>query len=189
MRKACFLSILAGMFEFGLGSFFFHAPIVGKSLAQIGKCLFWRTLGHFVAPGKLLALDLVKLRLQVFHLDAFALCPCFFPASQRPVVGVPANPTGFTKVDLLFWGRIEFDDVRTLHGCFFSCLRVRSNSASISRSKTESIVSCFKAAIALSLRKLSRLILVVTTSCFIGVFYNTFTPCVKQEKQAQDERL
>jgi hypothetical protein len=65
------------------------------------------------------------------------------------------------------------------HGCFFSCLIVRSNSTSISRSKTESMVSCRKAAMALSLRKLSRLILVVTMSCFIGVFYYTFTPHVK----------
>src|SRR5207247_1731090 len=97
--------------------------------------------------------------------------------------------TCLAKVDLLFWGRIEPDHMRTIHGYFFSCLIVRSNSASISRSKTESIVSCFKAAIALSLRKLSRLILVVTTSCFIGVFYHTFTPCVKQKKHAEDEYL
>src|SRR5438876_2058324 len=69
--------------------------------------------------------------------------------------------------------------MRTIHGYFFSCLIVRSNSTSISRSKTESMVSCRKAAMALSLRKLSRLILVVTMSCFIGVFYYTFTPHVK----------
>src|SRR5437899_890531 len=86
-------------------------------------------------------------------------------ASKRPVIGVTSNTTGFAKIHLLFWCGIQSDDVRALHGYFFSCLIVRSNSASISRSKTESRVSCFKAAIALSLRKLSRLILVVTTSC------------------------
>src|SRR2546430_2154694 len=113
----------------------------------------------------------------------------FLPASKRPVIGVTSTTTGFAKIHLLLWCGIQSNDVRAIHGYFFSCLIVRSNSASRSRSKTESIVSCCKAAIALSLRKLSRLILVVTTSCFIGVFYNTFTPCVKQEKQAQDERL
>src|SRR5262249_38253557 len=135
------------------------------------------------------AFDLIVLRLQVFHLDSFARCPRFFPAGKRPIEGMASNTTGFAKVDVLFWCCVESDDVRALHGECFSCLIVRSNSASISRAKTASIVSCLKAAMALSLRKDSRLILVVTISCFTGVFYTIFTPCVKQEKHAQDEHL
>src|SRR5258706_2488305 len=82
MRKACFLSILAWMFELGLRPLFLHAPIVGEGLPQIGKCLFRSTLRGFVNPGKLLAFDLVVLRLEVFHLDLLALCPRLFPARQ-----------------------------------------------------------------------------------------------------------
>src|SRR5260370_32811419 len=189
VRKTAFLSILAWMFELGQRSFLFHPPIVSKRLPQIGKLLFGSAFRDLRAPGELFALDAVVFCLEVFHLGPFPLYTILFPASKRPVIGVTSTTTGFAKIHLLLWCGIQSNDVRAIHGYFFSCLIVRSNSASRSRSKTESIVSCCKAAIALSLRKLSRLILVVTTSCFIDVFYNTFTPCVKQEKYAQDEHL
>src|SRR6266699_1917400 len=189
VRKARFLPILAGMFELRLRPFLFHAPIVGKGLPEVSELLFWRTFRDFIAPGKLFGLDLVVFRLQVFHLYPFPISAVLFPASQCPIVCVAGDTASLAKVHLLLRRGIQPDDMRALHDDFFSCLIVRSNSASIRRSKTESIVSCFKAAIALSLRKLSRLILVVTTSCFIGVFCSTFTPCVKQEKQVQDEHL
>src|SRR6266567_2105806 len=116
MWKACFLAILAWMFVLGLCTFSFHAPIVRKSLSKVGKCLLWSALGHFVAPRKLLTFDLIIFRLQVFHLDSFALCPRFFPASKRPIECMASNSTGFAKVDVLFWCRVESHDVRTIHG-------------------------------------------------------------------------
>src|SRR5215467_2149860 len=99
------------MFELGLCPFSFHPPIVRQSLSKIGKCLFWSALGHFVAPGKLLTFDLIIFRLEVFHLDAFARCPRFFPASKRPIEGMTSNTTGFAKVDVLFRCRVESDEV------------------------------------------------------------------------------
>src|SRR5712691_1338699 len=54
-RKACFLPILAWVFELGLRPLLLHAPIVGEGLPQIGKRLFWSALRGFVAPGTLLA--------------------------------------------------------------------------------------------------------------------------------------
>src|SRR5437764_2536735 len=54
VRKTAFLSILARMLELWLGPFLFHAPVVGESLIQIGKRLFWSAVGHFIDPGKLL---------------------------------------------------------------------------------------------------------------------------------------
>src|SRR6266446_2130440 len=102
-RKARFLSILAWVFELGLGSFLFHAPVVGKGLSKIGKCLFWSAFGHFVAPGKVFTFDLVVFRLEIFHLDPFACCTSFFPASQCPVKGVSFHAAGFAEVHLLFW--------------------------------------------------------------------------------------
>ena len=107
------------MFELRLGSFLFHAPVVSQCLPQIGKRLFWSALGHFVAPRKLLALDLVLFRLKVFHLDSFALCPCFFPSGKCPVISVASNTASFAKVDILFWRRIQSDHMRAIHGLFF----------------------------------------------------------------------
>src|SRR5438552_7182454 len=119
VRKSCFLSILAWMFELRLRPFLFHAPVVGKRLPKIAKCLFWSALGHLIAPRELLALDLVVCRLDIFHLDPFARCTRFFPASKRPVISVAGNTASFAKVHILFWRRIQSDHMRAIHGLCF----------------------------------------------------------------------
>ena len=53
VRKARLLSILAGMFELGLCSFFFHAPVVGEGLPKISKCLLRGAFRDFVAPREI----------------------------------------------------------------------------------------------------------------------------------------
>src|SRR5437588_396130 len=65
--KAAFLTILAWVFELGKCPFLLHAQVVRKGLPKMAKLLFWGAFGDLVAPGKLLALDLVVLRLEVFH--------------------------------------------------------------------------------------------------------------------------
>src|SRR6266487_4774868 len=115
VRKARFLSVLARMFELGLCPFLFHTPVVGEGLPQIGKGLFWSAFRDFIAPGKLLAFDLVVLHLEVFHLDSFALCPCFFPASECPIVCVAGNTASLAKVHLLLRRGIQSNDMRAVH--------------------------------------------------------------------------
>src|SRR5689334_2623917 len=84
---------------------------------------------------------------------------------------MPGHAASFAKIRLLLWSWVKSDHVRTVdfHAYGFSCLSNRSNSASMNRSKTESMVSCFEVAIALNLSILSRLIFVITLSCFIGL--------------------
>ncbi len=50
--KACFLSILAWMFELGLCSCSFHPPIVGKGLSKIGKRLLWGTFRRLMSSHR-----------------------------------------------------------------------------------------------------------------------------------------
>src|SRR5579859_7742038 len=119
MWEACFLSILAWMFELGLRSFSFHPPVVGEGLPKIGKGLFWSTFRRLIDPRKSFALDAVVLRLEGFHRDPFPLCTCSFPASQRPVIGMSRHAASLTKVDFLIWCWIESDHVRTIHGLPF----------------------------------------------------------------------
>src|SRR2546426_7048188 len=115
VRKARFLPILAWMFELGLCLILFHAPVVGEGLSQINKGLFWSAFGHFIAPRELLALDLVVFCLEVFHLDPLTFCPCFFPASQCPIVCVASNTASLAKVHLLLRHGIQSDQVRAVH--------------------------------------------------------------------------
>src|SRR5712691_11687775 len=118
VRKACFLSILAWMFELGLCPFSFHTPIVGKGLSKIGKRLLRGTFRRLIDPRKLFALDPVVLPLEGFHRDPFTLCTCSFPAIQRPVIGMSRHAASLAEVDFLVWCWIESDYVRTLHGLF-----------------------------------------------------------------------
>src|SRR5438045_5006425 len=103
------------MFELGKRSFLFHPPVVVKSPPEIGKLLFWSALGHFVDPGKLPTLDLVVLRLEVFHLHPSSLGAIVLPASKRPIVGMTGHSTGLAKIHLLFLSWIEPDHVRAIH--------------------------------------------------------------------------
>src|SRR5437667_8477135 len=128
VRKARFLSVLAWMFELGLGSFLFHAPVVGEGLPQIGKGLFGSAFRDLIAPGKLLAFDFVVLRLEVFHFHSFALCSCFFPVSECPFVCVAANTTSFAKDHLLLRPASQPGLMLALHYEFFSGWIVSSNS-------------------------------------------------------------
>src|SRR5205823_5436009 len=97
--KTAFFTIFARMFEFGKRPLFLHAPIVVKSLPKVGKLLFRSAFRHVRAPGELLAFDSIVLSFQVFHLDSLAFCPCFFPASECPIVSMASNTARFAKVE------------------------------------------------------------------------------------------
>src|SRR5436189_1160481 len=94
-REATFLPILAWMLELGKCSFFLHPPVVVKSLSQMAKLLFGSAFRDLIAPGKVLALDPVVLRLEVFDCGPCALCTIVFPASKRPVISMTCHPTSF----------------------------------------------------------------------------------------------
>ncbi len=97
VRKARFLSILARIFEFGLGPILFHAPVVGKGRLEIGKGLFRSALRDFVAPEEVFFLDAIVLCLQLVELDALTRHPRRFPACQCPIVSMTSYPAGFAE--------------------------------------------------------------------------------------------
>src|SRR6266702_2988380 len=114
-RKPALFTILAWMLELRERTLFLHPPEVSESLPAISEFLFGSAFRDLVAPGKLLTLDPIILRLEVFHLGPFVLCPLVFPASKCPIVGMARHPARFAKVDFLFWCWIESDHMRPLH--------------------------------------------------------------------------
>ena len=117
-RESAFLAILARMFKPGKRSFLLHPPVIVESMSHMAKLFFGSTFGDLVAPGKLLTLDPVILHLEVLDLGPRSLCPVVFPASKRPVVRMTCNATCLAKIHLLFWGWIQPNHVRTIHGTF-----------------------------------------------------------------------
>src|SRR5439155_23813845 len=97
--KSALFAILARMLEVGKRPLFLHPPVVGKGLSQMAKLLLRCAFGDLIAPGELLALDPVILRLEVAHVRPCSLSPVRFPASKGPVIGLACHPTGFAKVD------------------------------------------------------------------------------------------